>query len=149
MEKFRLATVLKLREQSRDERRRALAQAYEAERILREQSRVLQLEIEEVRQQMRTASGVGSVNVENLLSTRRYEMVMRSQVQQVEIQLKQVLTEVERRRNLLVEADREVKTLEKLRERQALQAASSLAAREAKQLDEAALRGYRQREGSP
>src|SRR4051812_31976263 len=116
--RFRLATMLKLRDQTRDERRRDLAQAYEAERILRERLADMQREIVATQERTRKAASLGTIDVETLLNTRRYELLMKSQVAQTEAQIAQVLEEIERRRRALLEADREVKVLEKLRERQ-------------------------------
>lgn len=147
---FRLATMLKLREQARDERRRDLAQAYEAERVLRERVAELQVEIVNTQARTRQAAGGGSVSVETLLNARRYELLMKSQVVQTQAQIAQVLEEIERRRQTLLEADREVKVLEKLRERQLEQYAEVEQKREHKQLDDAALRGFsRRREVTP
>ena len=147
---FRLATLLKLREQARDERRRELAQAFAAERVLRGRVAELQAEIESTRQRTRQASGQGSVNVEGLLTARRYESIVKAQVSTVNAQIGQVLEEIERRRLTLLEADRDVKVLEKLRVRQAEQFAELAQQRESKQIDEAALRGFvRRREVTP
>jgi flagellar FliJ protein len=147
---FRLGTMLKLREQARDERRRDLAQAYEAERILRERVEELQQEIAATHARTRQLAGEGSVNVEGLLNTRRYQLLMKSQVAATEQQITQVLEEVERRRQALIESDRDVKVLEKLRERQQQQQEIAEAKREAKQLDEAGLRAFlRQHEVTP
>jgi flagellar protein FliJ len=142
---FRLATMLKLREQARDERRRELAQAYEAERILRERVAELQSEISTTQQRTRQLAGVGTISVEGLLNTRRYELLMKSQVSQTEGQIAHVLDEIERRRQSLLEADRDVKVLEKLRERQLEQYAELQQKRENKQLDDAAIRGFSRR----
>ena len=146
---FRLTTMLKLREQARDERRRELAQAYEAERILNARMTEMQAEIEATRQRTRIAGGAGSINIEELLNARRYALVMKSQVLDAEAQVKLVLEEVERRRLALLEADRDVKVLEKLRERQSDQHGELERKQENKQLDEAALRGFsRQQEAT-
>jgi flagellar FliJ protein len=142
---FRLATLLKLREQTRDERRRELAQAYEAERLLRVQSAELNADREATRERMRKAGGEGSIDIEDLLNTRRYELIVKSQTTVVETQIAQVLEEIERRRGVLLEADREVKVLEKLKERQSQQFLEAEFKREKKQLDEAALRGFNTR----
>jgi flagellar export protein FliJ len=143
---FRFATVQKLREQTRDERRRELAQAYEAERLLREKTLQMQAEIDATQQRTRQVAGQGQVNVEDLLSARRYELIVKSELKAVESQIVQVLAEIERRRQALLEADREVKVLNKLQERQAEQAAEIERKRENKQLDEAALRGFSHRQ---
>lgn len=146
---FRLTTMLKLREQARDERRRELAQAYEAERIVRVRISEMQAEIEATRHRTRIAGGAGSINIEELLNARRYALVMKSQVVEAESQVKLVLEEIERRRLTLLDADRDVKVLEKLRERQSDQQAELERKQENKQLDEAALRGFsRQQEAT-
>jgi flagellar FliJ protein len=148
--RFRLEPIVKLREQTRDERRRELAQAYEAERILRQQEAEMQAEIDATQDRTRAAAGQGSVSVEDLLNSRRYQLLLRSQMAAVQGQIAHVLEEIERRRGALMEADREVKVLEKLRERQREQYEQAELHREAKQLDEAALRGFaRRQEAAP
>lgn len=148
MPRFRLTAVLKLREQTRDERRRDLAQAFEAERILQSRLSAIQAELAELRDRTRDSSGHGTLDIESLLNARRYQMIIKSQISEVETQLRQVLAEVERRRAALVEADRDVKTLEKLQDRQAQQLAAAEMKREAKQLDEAAVRGFLRQEAA-
>ena len=146
---FRLATLLKLREQTRAERRRELAQAFEAERILRERAAHMQADIEATRQRTRGASQ-GSINVETLLTARRYELTVKGQLAELNRQIAQVLQEIERRRAALLEADRDVKVLEKLRELQAEQHAAQDQRRENRQLDEAGIRGFaRRQEATP
>jgi flagellar export protein FliJ len=142
---FRLATLLKLREQTRAERRRELAQAFEAERILRDRAAQLQADIEATRERTRR-SARGSVNVEDLLHARRYELTVKGELAEVDVQIAQVLQEIERRRQSLLEADRDVKVMEKLRELQAAQQAAVEQQRENRQLDEAGLRGYARRQ---
>ena len=142
---FRLATLLKLREQTRAERRRELAQAFDAERILRERTAQMQADIEATQQRTRSAAK-GNVNVETLLHARRYELTVKAQLADVNNQIAQVLDEIERRRQALLEADRDVKVLEKLRELQAEQHAALEQKRESRQLDEAGLRGYVRRQ---
>jgi flagellar FliJ protein len=147
--RFRLATMLKLRDQTRDERRRDLAQAYEAERILRDRLADSRSEIVATQERTRQAASLVNIDVEALLNTRRYELLMKTQVSQIEGQIAQVLEEIERRRRALLEADREVKVLEKLRERQLEQHTETERKRENKQLDDAALRGFRRQEATP
>jgi flagellar FliJ protein len=142
---FRLATLLKLREQTRAERRRELAQAFEAERILRERVAELEQDIEATRQRARGASR-GEINVETLLTARRYELTVKGELQEVNGQIARVLQEIERRRQALLEADRDVKVLEKLRELQAAQHAAQEQRRENRQLDEAGIRGFVRRQ---
>lgn len=147
--RFRLATLLKLRDQTRDERRRDLAQAYEAERILRGRMGDIQSEIAATQERTRQAASLGDVDVEALLNTRRYELLMKSQAARAAAQMAQVLEEIERRRIALLHADRDVKVLEKLRERQLEQYVEAQRRLESKELDEAALRGFRRQEAIP
>ena len=144
---FRLEPMLKLREQTRDERRRELAPAYEAQRILEDQLAEISSEQETSLRHTRRLAAPGELSVEGLLNSRRYESQLKSRVAELQQQMSQVLAEVERRRILLMEADRDVKVLEKLREREREQQVETARKREGKQLDEAALRGYlRERE---
>ena len=139
---FRLATLLKLREQVRDERRRDLAQAYEADRILQEREEAIQSEVGENQQRVRELSQTRELRVDSLTNARRYEAVLKMQAAGLGQQRAQVAEEVERRRTALLEADRDVKALEKLRERQQVSHEAVLVKRHDQQLDEAALRSF-------
>ena len=116
--KFRLATLLKLREATRDERRAELAQAYQADSLLEKQQDRLRKELAGLLLQSRKVAEPGTVDVDQLLETQRYELVLRAQQSQLSAQRQTVAEEIERRRQVLVEADREVRVLEKLRQRQ-------------------------------
>lgn len=116
--RFRLATLLKLREMTRDERRRALTQALDAAAILARQREQLEAELNAARQWSLDQASPGRVDVDQCLATGRFQLLLRTQIAGIARQEKQVAEEVERRRKALVEADREVRTLEKLRERQ-------------------------------
>ena len=136
--KFRLATLLRLRESTRDERRQQLAQAHEADRRL-------QIEEEEVAGQLaalyadaRRTAGPGEVNVDLLLDAQRFEFVLKAQRQQLARQRELVRGEIERRRQALVEANREVQALEKLRDRLAERHREEENRRDLRRLDEAA-----------
>jgi flagellar protein FliJ len=146
--RFRLETLLKLREFTRDERRRDLAQAYEAERILHQRIAALHEEVTAVQQRTRRLA-TGTLNMEDLLHARRYQLLTQSHIASSNQQLEQVRQEVERRRQALMEADREVKVLEKLRERSQRQEEQAAARREAKQLDEAGLRTFQAHQETP
>ena len=80
----------------------------------------------------------GGVNIDRLVEARRYELVTTAQQRNIGQQRETVAAEIERRRQALVEADREVRVLEKLRERQAEQYRRDEEGREAKRLDEVA-----------
>ncbi len=137
---FRLESLLKLRVADRDERRQQLAEAYTAKQILEERSRQLADELGDLKGQVRQASLPGQLNVDRLLVTHRYELMLLARSKQLEQQTQQISEEIERRRLALVEADRQVRVLEKLRERQWQDHQQRLQKMEIKQLDEVAQR---------
>jgi flagellar FliJ protein len=83
--------------------------------------------------------------VDSLLQTHRYELVLSTKRKQLATQIQQVQTEIERRRLVVVEADRQVRVLEKLRERQALHHRQETDRQEAKLYDEMAVIGFSRR----
>jgi len=117
--KFRLATLLRIREAARDRRRAELAEAYRVEDLLRANLEHLGKEIDWLRGQCRKIAGPGTVNVDRLVDSQRYELVLRSQKNELNTQRAAVGEEIERRRQTLLAADREVRVLEKLRDKQA------------------------------
>lgn len=138
--RFRLATMLKLREATRDERRSALAEAYRADEILQGYQENIQQELAAVHRTYRQAVGPGPVEVDPLLDAQRYELTVKVQMQHLDQQRARLLEEIERRREALVYADRDVRILEKLRENQAQQHAQGEAMQLMKLLDEVAQR---------
>ncbi len=140
---FRLQPLMKLREAHRDRCREDLAHAYRADQILQERQEAARQEIAETKRQARCQSEPGRVEVESLLNVHRYELILSSQLQQLAAQRQKIAVEIERRRQVLVEADRELRILEKLRERHALEFQQAEEKVELRQMDEIALRGQR------
>ena len=138
--KFRLTTLLRLREATRDERHSDLAQAHQADDILAEQEQSLDRELADNKQKCCLAAGPGQLDVDQLLEVRRFDMILRSNRQQLAQQRQAVQTEIERRRNALTEANREVRVLEKLRERQLDRHRDEESKKQTKELDEMAQR---------
>lgn len=138
--KFRLETLLRLRGTARDERRSQLAQAYRADEILKQRQQLLENDLNELIQQSREASQPGPLDVDRLLESRRYELVIKSQQQLVGQQQEALEAEIQRRREALVEANREVRVLEELRRKQLDRHRLGEARQEIKQLDETASR---------
>lgn len=136
--KFQLATLMRLREATRDERRAALAEAYQAQQKLRERLAEKQEELFALRGSYSQAAAPGRVEVDRLLYTQRYELVLRSELKMLEDQSLLITTEVEKRRLTLVEADRELRVLEKLRDKQHERFQYAEQCKEMKQLDEVA-----------
>jgi flagellar FliJ protein len=145
---FRLQTLLRLRIAERDERRAELAKALRAEELLRAEQEKLRNERELLAHRGRQLKSPGAADVDGLLQTHRYELVLAAQAKQLAAQLTQVEAETERRRQLAVEADREVRVLDKLRERQAAAHRQRLDRLEMKQLDEMAVLGHVRKEAS-
>ncbi len=114
---FRLATLLKLRESERNERRLRLAEAREAERILGERIAELENEREDISRQSRDAVRPGPLNLDRVVQTSRFELLVEAQLRAMQDRNNQLQEELERRHEALVEADRGVRVLEKLRER--------------------------------
>ncbi len=138
--RFRLATLQKLRETHRDEMRSKLAEAYQAERLLGEQVATIHAEEAELQQVHRKTLQTGTTDVNRLLNVQRYSTALTGQLATIQEQSKMLAAEIEKRRLALVEADQQVRVLEKLRERQ-LEAHRSLALRaESKVMDEIASR---------
>ena len=135
---FRLTALLRIRESRRDECRAALADAYRVDEVLRKQFETLSQEINALREFCRLKASPGTVDIDRLVEAQRYELVTRAQQRNIAQQRQTVAAEVERRRQALVESDREVRVLEKLRERQAEQHRHEEELRETKRLDEVA-----------
>ena len=142
---FRLETLLRLRMAERDERRADLAKALRAEGVLQGELRQIETEQLQARAKVREQSAPGAADVDGLLQTNRYQLVLKAQRGQLEGQLVQVRAELERRRQALLEADRGVRVLEKLRERQLAAHRDRDERLEIKVLDEVAASAHRRR----
>lgn len=116
--RFRLQTLRRLREITRDELRYRLATAYEAERILAEQRQALDAEALALAQSQRSAVQHSPLDVNRLLESQRYQLLLQAQGRTLAEQAGKLAAEVERRRTAVVEADREVRVLDKYEERQ-------------------------------
>jgi len=134
---FRLASVLRLREATRDERRGQLAEAYLAESKLRARRETVQLELDELKR-LGQAPAVGPVNMDRLVAANRFESVVTAEIQVIRQHEATLAVEIERRRQALVVADREVRVLEKLRETKRERHLQVEASALMKQLDEVA-----------
>ena len=138
MFRFRLQTVLRLRIAERDERRGELAKALRAAEILQERREQLSDEMKENLELARKLAEPGKANIDRILQTHRYEAILKGTLAQLVVQEKQVAAEVERRRQILTEADRQVRVLEKLEDRKREEHVRMEQRQEMKQLDEVA-----------
>ncbi len=132
--KFRLATLLKLREIKRDVSRGEYADALRALDVLRSQRASLDDELRSLRAARTSQRGV--LNIDLLIQSSQHELLLRAQAGLLDKQSAEVQAEIERRRSKLMEADREVKVLEKLRDRQSQSFEQEQRRREAKEMDD-------------
>lgn len=140
---FRLHTLLRIREQTRDERRSQLADALRVDVELERQQNELKEQLVESRNTERPQSG--TIDVDRLLHWQRYQLLLEAQLAQLKQQREHVAKEIDARRQALVEADREVRVLEKLRENQLERHRAEEQRLDQRRLDEVATIGhYRQ-----
>jgi flagellar FliJ protein len=137
--RFRLRTLRRLREIHRDEQRSRLATAYEAERILAEQREANAAESLALAQAQRQLMQEASLDVNQLLTSQRYQLALEAQSRTLAEQAVKLAAEVERRRQAVVEADRDVRVLDKLEERQRRQHRENAERAQMKTLDEVAV----------
>ena len=138
--KFRLSTLLRLRETTRDECRTELAQAYRADEIVEREQERLAAEAVKLESESRSAASPGQLDVDRLLETRRYCLVLEAQGKNASGQREVIAEEIEQRRRKLVESNREVRVLEELRDRQKGRHRDNENRLEIKALDEVAAR---------
>ncbi|HEX4412523.1 MAG TPA: flagellar export protein FliJ [Lacipirellulaceae bacterium] len=136
--KFRLDTLQRMREARRDEQRQSLADAFRAERILADSRAELVVETEALRELQLAAAAGKYLNVNQLLEAQRYELLLKVRSQELTKQAIMLAAETERRRQLLVEADREVRVLEKLDDRNRVEFNKERQRLETKHLDDLA-----------
>ena len=138
--RFRLATLQKLREIQRDELRSKLAEAVQAQQILDEQLAQVATDIANLQALRRQAVTGGQIAVEPLLQAQRYQSLLLGQQTTMQEQMRLLQAEAERRRLAVVEADRQVKVLEKLHERKLTEFRQEQQRADFKLLDEVASR---------
>jgi flagellar export protein FliJ len=137
---FRPATLLRIRETTRDQRRSELAEAQREDAELQSRLKQLEIELNGVQKDCRDAARPGTVEVSRLVEMRQYAEVLRKRQDKVNEQRRALTDEIERRCQALIDADREVRILEKLRDHQWQVHQRHEAQQEQKRLDETALR---------
>lgn len=136
---FAMDALLRIRKSTRDERRLELAAAERADAELQNQLAALADEQRQVRQQCRKTAGPGTVDLPRLAEAQRYAAVLHDRETKIQRRRQTLATEIQRRHQTLIEADREVRTLEKLRESQWQTHRQEQERQDAKRLDEMAL----------
>jgi flagellar export protein FliJ len=135
-----LASILKLRESTRDQRLAQLAEALAAADKLRARREQILADLAQVNRLQHGRMATGQINLDLLLGSSRYDAIMRAELAAIAAHESTLAEEIERRQQAVLAADREVRMLEKLRDKQRElhQAAQALA--EMKELDEIAAR---------
>jgi flagellar FliJ protein len=134
--RFRLQTLRRLREITRDELRVRLAEAYRAEQILADERAALETERAGLAELQRQLVDRGALDVNRVLAAQRYQLVLEAQSRTLAEQAARLEEEIERRREAVVDADRQVRVLDKLRERREREHRYAAERAEAKRLDE-------------
>ncbi|MDR2757184.1 MAG: flagellar FliJ family protein [Planctomycetaceae bacterium] len=116
--RFRLEPLITIRDNILKEKQGELATAYEARRIVEEKQQALEHELAENIAAGRQRLQIGTVDIEFLLGLRRHEAYLNAQINVVQEHLRQINEEIEHRRNAVLEANKELKIIEKLKEKQ-------------------------------
>ena len=140
--RFRFSALQKVREARRDRERVALAEAFQAEQVLAQRRNELARQEAELRELQRSAASGRLLDINRLIEAQRYELVLRANGHELARQEALLAVEIERRRQVLVEADREVRVLEQLDDRHRLEHRRLEHRRDIKQLDEFAVQRH-------
>ena len=140
--KFRLEPLITIRDNVLKEKQGELAKAYEARRKLEEKQVELEQELAATVEAGRNMlHGGGVLDVDYLLSLRRHEGYILAQRDEVLRMMVAVDEEIERRRTAVMEAHRDLKTVEKLKEKQKAKYDAEQAKKETVMMDEIAMNG--------
>ena len=137
---FRFERLLKLRDSERLQRRLELAQALQADQLLENQIAAIAAEVSQMQSRCQAAACPGRLNVDRLLDFHRYSALLKAKTQALRTRQLRLREEIERRRQALTEADRQVRVLEKLREHQLEEHCTEESRRDMKEMDEVAQR---------
>ena len=135
---FRLETLLKRRRLARNQRQTEVARAQQTKGVLEEQMMQLKTEFEETHQHVRQNAGPGEVDIEAVLAANQQQMILKAEQSLVDERRQQLQIEIECRTEALSVADRDVKTLEKLQEKQYEKYRREQIKRNQRQIDEIA-----------
>jgi flagellar FliJ protein len=138
---FRFASILQLRRQQRDEAGAAVGQVNEAIRRVDDQSDAIGRE----KQSVRDGAGkdrVGNVSVDGLLARGRYDLQLQAEIQALSETRSKLIQELERRQQVLVTAEAEVKRYERLEEKERKAYHAEVFKHEQAEADDATARRY-------
>jgi len=137
---FRLQTLLRLKIADRDRCRGELAEILQAEQRLKEQQADLENELVEQFAYARQVSLRGEIDL--MVASQRQLAFLKAGIAEKQQIMQQLAPHIQQRREALVEADKEVRTLERLKELKQEEHEKRLLVLEAKQLDEFAISSH-------
>lgn len=137
---FRLRALLGIREAQRDAQRSQLAELLAAEERLRDQKAGVAAELRNELSARRDATAQGRLDVDRLRAANLFEHALRGELQVLGQRQQALESLVAEQQAALVEAQRQVRVLEKLRERQQQQHDAAQQAAESRMLDEVGAR---------
>lgn len=138
---FRFEFILDLRKRDRDEAGQKVGQATDA--ILKVDQQIHSLGVQRNELQLQQASlRVGSVSVDRMLSSGRYDVQIQADIQSLQQTRSKLVEELERRQMVLAETETEVKRFEQLREREQAKHQQLTLRREQQELDERSSTAY-------
>ncbi len=115
---FRLKTLLAIRQSTRQARRAQLADGLAAQRDLDRARGELQQQLIDQGQLPTPGDGRRAIDIERLAARDRYRGTLRARLASLAQEAAALSAEIEARQQALAEAEREVRMLDKLRERQ-------------------------------
>jgi len=114
---FRLEPLITIRDNALKECQAELAKAYHARQIVEETRLKFEKDIEESIQSAREMLESGTIDVTFLLTLQDHKTYRTAQLAKIAEDLKKIDEEIERRRALVVAANKELKIVEKLKEK--------------------------------
>ncbi|HVU88778.1 MAG TPA: flagellar FliJ family protein [Pirellulales bacterium] len=111
---FALDSVLRWRTAERDQRRQAVADAMRLEQLAQDRIIACDGELQKLRE---NDGSTGAIDIARRVASEQYAAALRRDRQRLVVERSERTAEVDSSRAALVEADREVRMLERLRER--------------------------------
>ncbi len=115
--RFRLQSIVRLRERDRDQAAESLRQAFQAKQMLENQ--VSEIQVERSQQDaLRMVAPKSEIDFQKMIDAQRYQIYLDSQVADLQGKISLIEQECQRRRVKLVKCEQAVRSLEKLNEHQ-------------------------------
>lgn len=111
--RYRLETLLRLKIAARDECRAQLAEVLQAEQQLKDQQVEIEQEIDSTHAYVRQTTERGTLNLDLIAAAQREVVYLKAVRQEKQQLMQRLLPHIQQRRQALIEADHEVRTLEK------------------------------------